>query len=121
MGITFGEFVKSRRIACRITLRNFADGLGMDPSNYSKMERGLMQPPGPERLAAFARMLKIPPDSEEYREMVRLASLGRSEIPPGVLSDPEVVGCLPVLFRTLEGDKVDGAVLDELFDALKRE
>ncbi len=121
MGITFGDFVKERRVACRITLRCFAEGLGMDPSNYSKIERGMAQPPAPERLATFARLLKIPHESKEYREMVRLAALGRNEIPPGILSNESVVASLPVLFRTLEGDRVDGDVLDELFETLERE
>lgn len=120
METNFGEFVKARRIAKQITLRAFSEALGMDPSNYSRLERGQLQPPAnPEKLVAFARLLTIPLDSEEYREMVRLAALGRGEIPPAILSDEAVLAKLPVLFRTLEGDKVDGAVLDELFESMK--
>src|SRR5579859_5467143 len=104
----FGEFIKARRIAKRITLRAFSEALGIDPSNYSRIERGLLQPPGsPEKLKPYCRILGIVQDSEDYREMVRLAALGRGEIPPGILSDEAVLAKLPVLFRTLEGDKVD--------------
>jgi transcriptional regulator with XRE-family HTH domain len=120
--MTFGEYVKSKRIAKRITLRVFSDSIGYDPANYSRMERSLLMPPSSaEKLAAFARELGIRTDSVEYREMVRLASLGRGQVPPAILSDKAALSKLPVLFRTLEGDKVDEAMLDELFDAMIRE
>lgn len=80
-----------------------------------------MPPTNPEKLGAFARVLGIPRESDEYREMVRLASMSRGEIPPAILSDEAVLAKLPVLFRTLEGDKVDGEVLDELFEAMRKE
>jgi hypothetical protein len=86
------------------------------------MERGQLMPPSnQEKLGAFARELGIPHDGEEFREMIRLAALGRGAIPPAILSDEAVLARLPVLFRTLEGDRVDGDVLDELFDAIKKE
>lgn len=119
---SFGEFLKVHRIAKRITLRAFSEALGMDPSNYSRMERGQLQPPVNEgKLNNFARLLSIPTNSMEYREMVRLAALGRGEIPPAILSDQEVFSKLPVFFRTLEGDKLDDFVIDELVDILKKE
>ncbi len=120
--MSFGQYIKEKRMARRITLRAFSEGLGYDPANYSRMERGLLMPPtNPERLAAFGRMLDIRQDSEEFREIVRLAALGRGEIPPATLSDKAVLAQLPVLFRTLEGDKVDEAMLDELFEAIRKE
>lgn len=119
---SFGEFLKVHRIAKRITLRAFSEALGMDPSNYSRMERGQLQPPVNEgKINNFARLLGIPTNSMEYREMVRLAALGRGEIPPAILSDQEVFSKLPVFFRTLEGDKLDDFVIDELVDILKKE
>jgi transcriptional regulator with XRE-family HTH domain len=122
MEISFGEFVKARRMSKRITLRAFSEMLGVDPSNYSRIERGQLQPPSnQEKLASYATLLDIPHDSADYREMVRLASLGRGEIPPAILSDEAVLAKLPILFRTLEGEKVDGGVLDDLFETMKKE
>ena len=122
MATRFGDFIKARRVDRRITLRAFSEALGYDPANYSRMERGQLMPPSnQEKLGALARELGIPQDSEEFREMVRLAALGRGAIPPAILSDEAVLARLPVLFRTLEGDRVDGDVLDELFDAIKKE
>ncbi len=122
MYVTFGDYVRKKRLACRITLRAFSQALGYDPANYSRVERGMAPPPASEeRLKAIASQLHIPLDSEDYREMRRLASLGRGEIPRAALSDAEVMAKLPVLFRTLEGDKVDDGMLDELYEALRRE
>jgi transcriptional regulator with XRE-family HTH domain len=122
MKVTFGEFIKIRRMERRITLRAFSEALGIDPANYSRIERGHLQPPSnPEKLTAIARHLGIVQDSEEYREMVRLAALGRGEIPPAILSDEAVLAKLPILFRTLEGDKIDEAALDEIFETMKKE
>src|SRR2546421_11583336 len=82
----FGDYIKERRIAKRITLRAFSEAIGYDPANYSRMERGLLMPPtSPEKLNAFARELDIRRDSQEFREMVRLAALSRGEIPPAIL------------------------------------
>lgn len=122
METTFGGFVKTRRIARRITLRAFSEALGYDPANYSRIERGQMLPPtNADKLSGFARELGIVQSSSEFRDMVRLASIGRGEIPAALLSNEQVVAKLPILFRTLEGDKVDDATLDELFDTLKKE
>src|SRR5437016_14522656 len=122
MTATFGEFVKQQRLARRLTLRAFCEAAGVDPANYSKLERGLLLPPGdPDRLQPYEQALGLAPDSLEAREMRRLAALDRGKVPPGVLSDPALVGKLPALFRTLEGDPVDDRLLDELIDTIRRE
>ena len=118
----FGDYVKQRRVAKRITLRAFSEAVGYDPANYSRMERGLLKPPtNPEKLAGFARELGMNRAGDEFKEMVRLAAISRGEIPPAILSDEAVLAKLPVLFRTLEGDKVEPEMLDELFEAMKKE
>lgn len=40
----YGSRLKSERIYRRLTLRDAAKKLGMDPSNLSKMERGIIPP-----------------------------------------------------------------------------
>ena len=53
----FTETIKSLRLERRLTLRDFCERVGLDPSNWSKVERGGNPPPGDvgvlERLAAF--------------------------------------------------------------------
>jgi hypothetical protein len=65
------------------------------------------------KLEAYERALGLEKDSFETRELRRLASLSRGELPPTVLADKQLAGKLPALFRTLEGDRVDDALLDE--------
>jgi transcriptional regulator with XRE-family HTH domain len=122
MATRFGEFLKERRTERRLTLRAFCNATGYDPANYSKLERGLLAPPkDPERLDVFREALAIPRESEAYREMLRLAALDRGEIPVTILSNEALLGKLPVFFRTLEGDPVNEAALDELIQTLRRE
>ena len=121
MALTFGEFIKERRIERRITLRAMSDEMGIDPSNYSKIERGRLQPPAPDKLEAYRRLLVIEADSDNDKEMVRLASIGRGQIPPALLSDEQVMAKLPIFFRTLEGGPLDEALLEELYNTLKKE
>ena len=53
--------------------------------------------------------------------MERLASIGRGQIPPALLSDEQVMAKLPIFFRTLEGGPVDEALLEELYNTLRKE
>jgi transcriptional regulator with XRE-family HTH domain len=119
---TFGEFVKTRRLGRRITLRAFCEAVNVDPANYSKIERGISQPPRDmATLDRYKRALNIGTDTEEGRELDRLAALGRGELPRRVLADQELMSKLPAFFRTLEGDPVDDALLDELVETIRRE
>ncbi|MFT5466346.1 MAG: transcriptional regulator with XRE-family HTH domain [Verrucomicrobiales bacterium] len=43
--MTFGELIKDLRIEKRLMLRQFCQQLGLDPCNWSKIERGLTPPP----------------------------------------------------------------------------
>ncbi len=43
--MTFAEFFKSKRIALRLTLREFCRQHNFDPGNISKLERGRIAAP----------------------------------------------------------------------------
>ena len=51
--LTFGEFIKQLRLQNRITLREFCRLAGIDPSNWSKIERGMLQPPKSKMLQSL--------------------------------------------------------------------
>jgi hypothetical protein len=42
---TFGEFVYQKRLECESTLRGFCRIVGLDPSNWSKVENGQAKAP----------------------------------------------------------------------------
>lgn len=117
--MTFGDFIKEKRLAVNLGLRAFAAEIGIDPANYSKIERG--KSPAPKDLERIRKALCIAKESVDYRELERLADLGRGQLPRSVLADAELVGKLPAFFRKLDGDPVDDQMLDELIATIKRE
>ena len=117
---TFGDFLKSKRLELGLTLRKFCLMYDLDPGNISKLERGRLQPPqSDDKLKEYAAMLKIKPGSEDWQTFSDLAAAEAGRIPPDLLSDEEVLGKLPVLFRTLRGQQVSDKELDELIDMIK--
>ena len=117
----FGPFFKELRIARKMTLRQFCEAHGYDPGNISKLERGLLPPPESEaKLADFARALRIRRGSDAWYQFFDIARAARGKLPPEVLRNRDVVARLPLLFRTLRGQKVSAEKLDELIAMIRR-
>jgi transcriptional regulator with XRE-family HTH domain len=97
----FGEWAKGLRQSLGLTLRAFCQQHGFDPGNYSRLERGLLPPPhDEEKLAGYARALSLRPGTPAWQEFFDRAAVARGEVPKDLLSDGEVAGKLPLLFRT---------------------
>jgi len=117
----FGKFFKERRIAAGMTLRRFCLENAFDPGNMSKLERGRLAPPqGHDILERYARALGIKEGSDDWYRFFDLAAAEAGRIPPELLSDEEVVAKLPILFRTLRGQRVTPEALEELIDKIRR-
>ncbi len=117
----FGEFFKNRRLALGYTLRQFCLEKGLDPSNISKLERGKMSPPDKhEKLEEYARYLELKEGSAEWYEFFDLAYVAQGKIPEEVMNDKEVVEKLPILFRTVRGQRVTDAQIKALIRLIKR-
>lgn len=117
---TFGEFFKQKRADLGMTLRQFCLENGLDAGNISRMERGLMPPPqGHEKLEEYARLLKIRKSSDDWYAFFDLAAAVNGKIPGEILRKREIVDQLPVLFRTLRGQKVSDEDLDKLIEVIK--
>jgi transcriptional regulator with XRE-family HTH domain len=118
--MTFGEFIKDRRIKSNRTLRAFCLENGYDPGNHSKVERGIFNPPDDERqMRQMANALGIQPQSSDWHECFNLASIARRQIPKAILEDAELVEKLPVLFRTLQGEPLAPEKMDDLIDFIR--
>ena len=115
---TFGAFFKKRRMSLGLTLREFCHQNGLDAGNLSRLERGLMPPPQGERLIAYARTLGLREGSDEWYEFFDLAAAEKGRIPEDLQTE-EILEKLPILFRTLCGQKVPDDKLDELVDLVK--
>ncbi len=120
--MTFGDFFKKKREEKRISLRQFCSQNGLDAGNISKMERGLMPPPhGHEKLEEYAGLLGIKKGSDDWYSFFDLAATETGKIPTEILKQGDIVNQLPVLFRTLRGQKVSDEQLDQLIHLIKGE
>lgn len=118
----FGEFVKAQRMKTGMTLREFCKKNSHDPSNWSKMERGLLAPPSDEAvLIEWSLQLNIEKNSSDWYSFFDLAYAEKGKIPRDLLSDEQIVAKLPLFFRTLRGQKPSEDEMKVLFNILRRE
>jgi transcriptional regulator with XRE-family HTH domain len=118
--MSFGEMVKDLRIAQKKTLRQFCLEHGHDPSNWSKIERGINSPPYDEKtLARWARQLGLKPDTEQWRDFMDQAAIARGQIPRDVLTDEQLLKKLPAFFRSIRGAELTEQQLDEFIKTVK--
>lgn len=117
----FGEFFREMRAANGLSLRGFCLENNFDPANISRLERGrLPAPSSSERLEEYAKALRIKRGSDDWYRFFDLAAAERGRIPQDVLKNEELVGMLPVLFRTLRGQRVPPEALDDLVERIRR-
>jgi transcriptional regulator with XRE-family HTH domain len=114
----FGTYVKEKRLDARMTLREFARAIAIDPSNWSKMERGITQPPANlEFLERISRTLGL--NAEQRQELEDLAALARREL-PGDLDDDALLAKVPAFFRALKGREYTPEDMDKLIEDIRR-
>jgi transcriptional regulator with XRE-family HTH domain len=115
----FGEYIKELRIKNQITLREFCKRSGLDPSNWSKIERGINAPPkSKEVLGTIAKALDLTINSSEYNQLFDYAMI--DFIPKELTEDSKVLDKLPLFFRTARGEKPTEDELNELIKLIKQ-
>lgn len=116
--MNFGELTKDLRIRKEVTLRQCCADLKADPSNWSKMERGVTPPPKDtvilEKWADYFGL-----DGSEKETFLDLASIARSEIPSDVATDEVVIAALPAFFRAVRGQELEGKRLEQFIEDLR--
>ncbi|MGD0626084.1 MAG: helix-turn-helix transcriptional regulator [Thermodesulfobacteriota bacterium] len=118
---TFGQFFRKMRERHRLSLRRFCVENNVDPGNISKLERGLLPPPqSREKLEEYAAYLQIKEGSDDWYEFFDLASAQSGKIPQDLLNDEDLVKKLPLVFRTIRGQKISAEKLDELAEVIKK-
>jgi transcriptional regulator with XRE-family HTH domain len=116
--MTFGQLVKNLRIERKMTLRHFCSELGIDPSNWSKIERGVSFAPKDQAVVRkWADFFELAGDSKQ--EFLDLADLSRSEIPQDVASDERVLAAMPAFFRAMRGNDLEGEKLKDFFESVR--
>ena len=116
----FGKFLQEKRIEKRIGLREMCRKTNFDPSNYSKIERGVMAPPSDQKtLAKWTQALGIKNNSQEFHEFVDYALIAQ-DIIPQVLPEAEMLKLMPAFFRTVRNEKPRKQDLDNLIKLIKK-
>jgi transcriptional regulator with XRE-family HTH domain len=116
----FGKFIKERRARQRLGLRKFCLEHGHDPSNWSKIEREVLQPPRDEEtLRAWARQLGLKPGTDDWLKFFEYAAVDAGRIPDQILEDEKLAAQLPVFFRTLSGQKPSHEDMERLLGIIK--
>src|SRR5947209_3130251 len=105
----FGKFIKELRARQRLGLREFCLEHGHDPSNWSKIEREVLQPPRDEQiLRAWARQLGLKPGTDDWLKFFEYAAVDAGRIPKRVLNDVDDEALetqIPEFFRKLSGQE----------------
>lgn len=121
MATAFGEYFRELRARLNMPLRQFCITNGYDAGNISRLERGLMPPPtAQDKLRDYAKALQIKRGSDEWITFFDLAAVARRGIPDDIMADEDLVRRLPLVFRTLRGQKVDERNLDALVDKIRK-
>lgn len=119
--MSFSELVKDLRIAQQKTLRQFCYDNGLDPSNWSKIERGVNPPPKDEStLAKWAGLLGVEKNTDAWQDFMCQAEVSRGNIPREVMSDEKLLAKLPVFFRTVRGAELSEEQLDNFIEDLRK-
>lgn len=115
----FHDTIKALRIEKRLTLREFCLRVGLDPSNWSKVERGINPPPGDiellEKLADFFAL-----EHSEKLSLIDAAALERREIPPDLADNEILMRALPAFFRAARGHELSEHQLEEFLQDVKK-
>lgn len=118
---TFGGYFKELRMKTGKTLRQFCLDHQLDPGNISRIERGKAMPPQDDnKLVEWAGLLGLRKGSPEWTEFFELAAIDAGRIPQEILSNKELVAKLPLVFRTLKGEKLSPEKLRALIETIRK-
>ena len=118
--MSFGDNVKELRIAQKKTLRQFCSDHGYDPSNWSKIERGIISPPKDgSTLERWAQNLGIERNSQHWQDFMDQAAIARGNIPSDILNEKTLLEKMPVFFRTVRGAELNEGELNNLIAKIK--
>ncbi len=116
----FGENLKKARIAQNLSLREICKKTDYDPSNWSKVERGIIAPPFEAKiLSKWARALGLKQSSKKHQEFIDEAQIAQGIIPQDILAGKNAVNYLPAVFRTLRNEKPTKQEIDQLIALIR--
>ena len=101
-------------------MREFCLEHGHDPSNWSKIEREVLQPPRDEEtLRAWAKQLGLKQGTDDWLKFFDYAAVDAGRIPDHIMEDEELLAKLPAFFRTISGNRPTRTKLENLMKLLR--
>lgn len=83
-----GKLIKQRRKAANISLRKFASLISVDPSNWSKVERGILPfSMNKTKTAHIAKALGIKKSGKEMLDFMDSLAISQSKIPDDIVKE----------------------------------
>jgi len=116
---TFGKFLKEKRLALDLSLREFARRVGLQPSNYCNLEADVLPPPPVNTLGRIAQALGLRQGTKDFEAFHDLAAKGRDEIPADVTRIVRENDLIPAMLRTVEYENVTKDQLRGIIEDLK--
>jgi len=116
---TFGQFLKTKRLALDLSLREFARRVGMQPSNYCNVEAGVLPPPPPQGLQRIGLALGLRKGTKDFETFHDLAAKGRDEVPLDVQRIVKENELIPAMLRTVEYEKLTREQLRGIIEYLR--
>ncbi|MCX6923484.1 MAG: helix-turn-helix transcriptional regulator [Verrucomicrobia bacterium] len=117
--IEFGDFIRSKRVANRITAREASQMAGMLPSNFSKLEHGALAPPRePNKLSAVAQAIGVKGTADEAT-FFDLAAKANNSVPADIADIITRNDALPLLLRTIGNKRLSKEQIDRLVEIVR--
>ena len=111
--------LKNLRMEKSISLRKACQLTGYDPSNWSKIERGILSPPSEDKvLSKWATTIGLKKGSSEFNKFIDEAKIAQGIIPEDILSQNNLIEYLPAFFRTLRNKKPTKSETKKLIDLI---
>ncbi len=107
---TFGTILREKRLAKKLSLRKFAQLVGVSPTYLSQVEQCNVDPPTADRVKRMAELLE-----ESADEWIALAGRVPQDLPEIIQSEPTE---MPELLREARG--LTAEQLRKLRDEIKR-
>jgi transcriptional regulator with XRE-family HTH domain len=116
----FGAKLKKIRIEQGLSLREICRITNYDPSNWSKVERGVISPPSDEKvLSKWAKALRLKQNTKEFQRFIDEARIAQGIIPQDILAGNNAIDFLPAVFRTLRNEKPSKEEIDQLIQLIR--
>ncbi len=115
--ITFGEFLKNKRLNSRFGLREFARQIKMKPSNYCSIESNSLPAPPEVKLKHIADKLAL--NTDERRKLFDLAAKTKDDIPIDLKDLIRKNDLIPAMLRTVEDKEIGANQIKQIVEDIK--